>query len=244
MPATKRSLQTVSLRLGDLWHRRRRVHVLHIGKTAGTALREAVLAVPLDDPGRIRFIHHGHYQHLDALPRRDGYAFALRDPATRFVSGFYSRKRQGLPRYHIPWTPEEARAFATFDHAVDLARALGEDGDGRAAAAMAAIRHVRDFQSDWLAGYADPFAERPPVFVLRQERFEADLAEMFRRLGIVSRRPPPRDEIGAHRTDYAGVPPLDDVARANLRRWYARDYDLIDRAEVWRAAQGIGPGTP
>ena len=48
--------------------------------------------------------------------------FALRDPLTRFISGFYSGLRKGAPRYDIGWSKGEKRAFSWFSTPQELDR--------------------------------------------------------------------------------------------------------------------------
>lgn len=76
--------------------KRRPVHFLHIGKTAGTHLK-AMLERINEAQQDIEFVGHGHKVHLKDLPPGEDYFFAIRDPIARFVSGFYSRKREGGP---------------------------------------------------------------------------------------------------------------------------------------------------
>ncbi len=44
---------------------------------------------------------------LRNITEGEGIIFFLRDPTSRFVSGFYSRQRQGQPRYYSPWSSDE-----------------------------------------------------------------------------------------------------------------------------------------
>ena len=58
----------------------------------------------------------------------------LRDPLERIVSGFQSRSKMGLPKYSVPWSAEEAAAFALFPTVIDFLNAL-KGSDGRSIAA-------------------------------------------------------------------------------------------------------------
>lgn len=128
---------------------RPRAHFLHIGKTGGTAVK---FALGNASDGAYEIVLHGHGTTLEQVPPGDRFFFVLRDPVERFVSGFYSRQRQGRPRYRSPWSPAEERAFQHFDTPEALAIALSSsDGDARdhALAAMRSIEHVRDAYSVW-----------------------------------------------------------------------------------------------
>jgi len=88
---------------------RRCIHVLHVRKTGGTAIK-AALADVLNTP-TYRILFHPHKIRLCDIPRRDETIVFLREPVSRFVSGFYSRMRKGQPRNYVPWRPEEEIAF-------------------------------------------------------------------------------------------------------------------------------------
>ena len=93
-------------------HRTPVVHFLHISKTGGTAVKHALhdsLALT-----RCALLLHGHRVKLMDVPDGEKAAFFLRDPVSRFCSGFYSRKRQGRPRFDFPWSPAEELAFGRF----------------------------------------------------------------------------------------------------------------------------------
>src|SRR5690242_20312382 len=88
-------------------------HFLHVGKTGGTAVREAL--APYAEAGRFHLIFHPHRVTLHDVPEDDGFVFIVRDPLGRYVSGFYSRKREGRPYYDRPWNDAERAAFERFE---------------------------------------------------------------------------------------------------------------------------------
>jgi hypothetical protein len=98
---------------------------------------------------------HGHGFSLWDVPQRHPAIFVVRDPSSRFTSGFYSRFREGRPRHYLPWTKAEARAFARFSTPNDLAEELTDPDDAiRDAAydAMKGVMHVNAHLAYWLAG--------------------------------------------------------------------------------------------
>jgi len=103
---------------GDVTPRERPLHFLHIGKTGGTAVKHALK--PVAAPGYLML--HGHDVRLHDVAPDEQVFFFLRDPLSRFVSAFYSRQREGRPRYVVPWTPDEEAAFGRFRTANELAR--------------------------------------------------------------------------------------------------------------------------
>lgn len=222
---------------GLLGRAAREVHFLHIGKNAGTQIK-AVIAQINAAQTAVRLVPHDHHTFLRHLPSDAEFFFSVRDPIARFRSGFYSRKRKGQPRIYSEWTAHEAQAFATFEHANDLAEALFTDGPRGAAAlrAITSISHTAMQQIDWFYGCGHILDLRPPVAVLRQEALEADIAAMKRALSLDVPTALARDDAQAHRNDYAAVPPLSERARANLARWYARDIAFVEDCRAWAAA--------
>jgi hypothetical protein len=218
--------------------RKRIVYFLHIGKAAGSQVKQVLRQINASGEP-IQMCPLSHDVFLEDLPEPSDYFFSIREPASRFYSGFYSRKRMGRPLNDVPWTDGERQAFADFEHANELAEALFEPGvEGmRALGAIKAIRHTAQDQIDWFVLVGEIFSVRPPVWVLRQEHLEADMAQLLARLGVGVRPEMRRDKVGAHSNDYSETPPLSEKARANLQRWYAQDYALYDAVETWMAQE-------
>jgi len=218
--------------------KRRVVYFLHIGKAAGSQVKQMMTQV---NAARSDIYLQGltHDVTLAELPEPSDYFFSIRDPISRFRSGFYSRKRRGRPLNDIAWTAHEETAFVNFEHAADLAEALFAPGKTglKAAAAMKSIRHTAQDQIDWFALAGDIFTTRPPVWVLRQEHLEADLAVLLERLGVEFTPAPRSDSIGSHANDYSGIPDLTEAGIANLQRWYAQDFAFHEAVETWMASE-------
>lgn len=206
-------------------------HFLHIGKAAGTQIMR------LAEQSNGKVVVHKHDVPLRSLPAGAAYFFSIRDPISRFYSGFYSRKRQGRPTYYFPWSACEEVAFRDFEHADDLACSLFEAGpEGiRAAQAMISIRHTGQNMVSWFLTQGNLFEGRPPVWIIRQEHFDQDLDRFLRRAnleGTVSIK-----TGRAHANNYDETPPLSEKAKLNLRRWYAQDYEFYRVCEAWLDAQ-------
>ena len=214
--------------------RLREIAFLHIGKNAGTQIMH--LAGQLKPHG-LQVHQLPHTKKLYEVPPALNYFFSIRDPITRFKSGFYSRKRKGQPRIYVEWTQPEAMAFGKFAHANDLAEALfRNDATGLdAAQAIQSIRHTAMQQIDWFerVGF---LGVRPPVWIIRQENFAADFGIFLERMGLALRfsdLQPAEDAAKAHSNDYSQTPPLSDLAKENLRRWYARDLVFYELCVQW-----------
>lgn len=208
--------------------------VLHNRKTGGTVLKEMIDQQKYRTPDmNARFFGHAmtfprfikEYPALNAV-------FFIREPLSRFVSGFYSRQRQGLPRYHFPWSRAEARAFKRFTTPNHLAEALTDSGffERRAAvSAMKSIRHVRHTYLEFLGKpeFLEKHANRID-FIGHQTEFNADLARLCLLLGIDSDIEIPSDDIRSHRTPGDLDRHLSKRAIANLESWYGEDYEIYE----------------
>lgn len=213
------------------------VYFLHIGKTAGSQIGE--LSQQINTLQRSTFVVRcPHSVKLRDLPRKAPYFFSIRNPISRFRSGFYSRKRMGQPRYLNPWRKDEESAFYDFPHANDLAEALFRKDElgAKAFLAIQSIGHISSQQVDWFGGEARFLVSRPPVFIVRQEHFERDFAMLMKNLSLpfgLELLSIENDERKSHRYDYAGVPSLSELAVENLRIWYARDIELYRACDAW-----------
>jgi hypothetical protein len=213
--------------------------VLHVGKTGGLAFKEAirgeargVQSVYQDAAPDSRILVHSHFVGLRDVPVGDEVVITLRDPVARFVSGFNSRQRQGLPKHFNAWKPGERRAFERFSSADELARALtATDANERSAAeaAMAHIGHVRTHLSDWL-GSPERIRQRREDFLLVawQESLADDFERLRRLIDLGVDRRLPADPRTAHQAPSTQVTRLSAKAEHNLRAWYRQDDALID----------------
>lgn len=206
-------------------HLKPRAHFLHIGKTGGTALKQA-LEAHLHD-GKYDIALHSHETKLQHVPMGEKVFFVLRHPVTRFVSGFYSRMRQGLPRYHYPWSEQEKHAFARFTTANELAEALSSCDVARrrdAQRAMSGIQHVRESVWHWFRK-PDYFSSRAGdlLFVGFQESLDADFQVLTKLLELDGNIRLSTDCIEMHKTPAAFDRTVSELGRQNLLAHYAND---------------------
>lgn len=201
------------------------VHFIHVRKTGGSAIREAIGTVRFT-PGHL-IVFHEHATTLDDIPRGEKVAFFLRDPVERFVSGFNCRLRRSRPRYFYEWSEAEERAFARFGSAEELALALrsaDEETVVAAREAMASISHVREHYSFWFGGEERVEERRCDIlFVGYQESLADDFARLGRILELPSRVQLPEDDLKSHRAPTRSASPLSQAAQTNIRAWYADD---------------------
>lgn len=218
--------------------RRKVIYFLHIGKAAGSQIKQAIRQIN-ENESKIAIYPQNHDIFLEDVPEEAEYFVSIRNPITRFYSGFYSRKRKGRPLNDIDWTSHEASAFNRFEHANELAESLFAPGEKGmfALAAIKSIRHTAQDQIDWFALAGDLFTVRPPIWVIRQERFEEDFATFLTRAGITHQPVFARSTKRSHANDYSSTPPLTEKAKANLKIWYAQDLALYEAIETWMSGQ-------
>ena len=209
---------------------RRIVHLLHIGKTGGTAVKHALASHLVTSTYLIR--RHGHKTLLGHIPKGQSVVFFLREPHTRFVSAFYSRLREGRPRYNNPWRPHEKVIFQRFPTPNRLALALSssdEEVRSHAEHAMRSISHLRDSYFRWF-GSEDYFLSRlaDVFFIGFQETLTEDFDKLRIKLGLPKTLALPDDDVLAHRTPADVDRNLEEQAVVNLRRWYAADYNFVE----------------
>jgi hypothetical protein len=210
--------------------RRPRAHLIHIGKTGGTALKSALTPAVRD--GDYEIFLHGHGTRLKHVPVGEKVFFVIRDPVDRFVSGFNSRLRCGRPRYDIPWTPEEQLAFEQFTTPDHLGVALSsEDPSERARAfqAMTSIGHVRASYWQW---FHHRYLVQKRLDDLLLVMWFPDLSTVFGQLRDLLGLPEdlclPSDEVGSHRSPDTADRSLSPLARNNLERWYGADLAFVE----------------
>ena len=202
------------------------MHFLHVGKTGGTAVKSALK--PYQVTSRHALVLHGHRFTLREMPRGDKAIFCLRNPVSRFISGFYSRQREGKPRHFVRWTLDEELAFAQFETPNQLAVALSSAIDAerlRAESAMRSIGHVRNLYSQWFESEKYLLSRASEIFFIGfQETLAEDFETLKTKLGVPPTVKLPDDDIGAHRNPEHLDKKLDEQAIENLNRWYAEDF--------------------
>lgn len=213
------------------------IHFLHIGKTGGTAIKSTML----ENKGVVQkkflikdkhlFALHKHDFHLDKVRKGEFAFFVIRDPIERFVSGFYSRMRKGLPHKYNRWKPEEEYAFSIFETPNQLAEALSNESEkvrNDATNAMKHILHVRNSVWEWFLSEDYLASNREKIlYILKQKNLNEDFSS-FQKLLQVNLGELPTDPVKAHQMPSNLDKKLSDIAIQNLRDWYKRDYEFLE----------------
>ena len=149
--------------------------LIHVGKTGGTYIKDiirhatgkTVAREPQIINDNLVLLGHKTLTETANMYGEDHrFAFIFREPTERFISGFYSRFRMGVPDRKVIWSPKEAAAFAVFKAPNDLAEALYSDDTYMMSAAhysMSAIRHLH-------RGYEFHFGKQSQFTANKQDR--------------------------------------------------------------------------
>jgi hypothetical protein len=234
------------------------LHFIHIPKTGGTAIKDALtsaglaysadedpFAVPETPYGRIAL--HVHDFRLQHVPPTDYVFFCIRDPISRFLSGFHSRLRKGSPRFDIEWTKEERKVFDAFPTPQRLVAALaGDDAEERLLGEWAMRQVVHFSPMEEFVGEPRHLSARldQVVYIARQETLGADWKQLRALLGLPHDLRLPLDPVRSHRAPSGFDSTLDDLAVRTLRDRYRRDYRLVLYCDRLRASRGWGVGPP
>lgn len=207
------------------------VHFLHIGKTGGSAVKYAIRKHYSAASSCYVIRLHPHGVKLRDVPNGESAIFLLRDPISRFVSGFNSRQRQGQPRYFSPWSPDEIVAFEHFNTPNQLALALSSpdtEQKRKAKNAMRSINHVRSSYWEWFESEQYFESRWSDIFFIGfQEHLSEDFDILKKKLGLPDSARLPEGDIAAHRNPKNLDETLEDEAIANLNNWYKDDFTFI-----------------
>lgn len=238
---TEQSIYINSLRLKSIINGKEIVHFLHIGKTGGTAFIESLkeLGVLKQAPRKILYAEtksyviciHNHSFSLKNVPAGEKVFFFVRDPMQRFISGFYGRKREDRPRYNIPWSSWERKAFNRFETPNDLASALNSANQATrelALEAMRTVQHVSTFLSGWTGSLTYLKEREDDIFFIGfQETLDSDIIELGKLLNFDQKLSLPKDNVKSHKTPNHYCKQLTNQAKENLEEWYRLDYKIL-----------------
>ena len=220
-----------------------KVSFLHIGKTGGTAIKDAW--APLREGKKkpilinseagisyeIKFCGHGVT--TNSLDANELFMFCIRHPIKRFISGFNSRLTEGRPRYNCPWMESEKIAFSKFKTPNELAEGLSsEDKIDRifAQKAMKGIRHIKNPISSWTGNIKELMKINHRIFfIFNQETLNTDHDLFLRKLSI-SKEMKSKVILGkTHAGSGKASTWLSRMAEKNLQRYYKEDIFLYKK---------------
>lgn len=199
------------------------VHFLHIGKTGGSAIKSALKTQSSSEK---IIILHGHNTSLCDIPKGEKVVFFLRDPISRFISGFYSRQRKGQPRYYSEWSSKEKKIFETYKNPNEIAHGLA-DGKYDALEAMQSVTHFKKYIY-WYESL-EYFEDRVEdiFFIGFQETLDKDFTALKLDLSISDFCALPTDDVGAHRNAKNINKLIENRGLNALKNWYQEDIKFI-----------------
>lgn len=212
----------------------KRIHLLHIGKTGGSALKAALRPVAKSHG----LVLNKHNTLLTDIAAGMSAVFSVRHPVDRYVSSFNSRLRKGYPLHYNDWTAGEATAFSYFKTPNVLAESLSSSNSAlrsRAEISMNSIYHVSHRLTNWLIS-ADYMEERRSDiwFIFEQKHLSEDFT-IFKKLADLPQEIQlPSDPTIAHRTPEHLSTELTPLARVNLENWYHGDMVLFRHCQRLR----------
>jgi len=157
--------------------------------------------------------------------------FFVRDPIDRFVSGFYSRKRKGMPRIYNEWSGNEREAFNNFKTPNELGLALSNKNRKvreQAIKAMQSIGHVNTSYWDWFKNRAY-FMDRMGDILLvgEQRKLGENFLKLKELLGLPEALALPKDRTNTHKNPENVDKNISPKARKNLEKYYSKDYEFL-----------------
>jgi len=201
---------------------------LHIGKTGGSAIISAIKSSLSTERYNIKIWDHD--VKLPDIPKGEKVFFFLRDPTSRFVSGFYSRQRKGQPRYNNEWSKFEKEVFMTFSTPNELAISLLDNTMPNYDLAVTAMNDMVHFSSyySWFKNI-EYFRSRENdiLFIGFQESLDEDFEKLKEVLNLPVSITLPTDDIAAHRNPAHLNTSLSSDSIVALNRWYACDISFI-----------------
>ena len=204
-------------------NKQQKIHFLHIGKTGGSAIRSVLNN---KESSVYSIVTHGHATSIKDIPNGEKIIFFLRDPLSRFISGFYSRKRKGQPRYNIAWRPLEKEIFTTFETPNELALSLSDSDSAHhslAVEAMDYIQHLRHYDN-WYIDFRYFNSRLDDIFFIGfQESLDEDFIKLKEKLSLDSNCTLPTDDIGTHRNPKGLDKDLDNISKKVLMEHYKDD---------------------
>jgi hypothetical protein len=217
---------------------------LHIGKTGGNYTRHVLSAIP-KARSLLRFLGHSSLETaLKEFPAETA-IFAIREPLQIFVSGFYSRRRKGQPRWNVPWSDDETVAFSAFGTPNELAEALSSPDQQRrdlAEFSMRSIFHVARCLHFYLGSVLLLREHQSRIaFILRQEHLDADIRAFLVANGIATPPAQITDEVIRHANPTTLDRTLSQTAIRNLSIWYRTDLELYRECQA--IVSGLNPSS-
>lgn len=207
---------------------------LHIGKTGGSAIRDAIYKLQ-GEKAKSPIEIYGHRNTLAEIladrPDRRVF-FVIRDPVSRFVSGFNSRFRKGKWGTN-DWSPREAKIFTTFSTPNEMAESLTSEDEALRAIAtkgMGGSVHFKFGLRHCLGSveFLEQSAERL-AFIGHLPTLTQDFEVLKRLIGVPADiELPPENQPMFHKTPSSQERKLSNLGEQNIRDHYKDEYPIYE----------------
>lgn len=208
--------------------KKQKVHFLHIGKTGGSAIKN-VLRKHLETEKYV-IKTHSHNKSLKDIPKGEQVIFFLREPMSRFISGFYSRQRKGQPLFYREWSEIEKVVFETFMTPNQIACSLADQNSISHSLAKKAMKNVQHF-SPYKKWYSDVeyFLSRieDVLYIGFQESLNENFSELKNILELPESASLPTDDVLSHKNPDGIDKLIEEKGVVALKDWYSDDIKFI-----------------
>ena len=218
-------------------------HIIHVGKAGGTSIARWHRGINKRSSSSVYW--HGRHGHTLGLISNMSacYIFSVRDPISRWVSGFWSNARLGCPD-HFKMVIKDFRSedddkvegrmqnlfyralpFFAFPTPNDLAEALSHPTMGRLArTAISIIPHLRRNFEYYLPNLESMVASGRVPLVISVTSFDSDIKRLEHLAGLPSNG---ETEKSAPKSLSKSISELSPLAKCNLAQLLKRDYELM-----------------
>ena len=201
------------------------LNIIHIGKTGGSAIRESIKDLVGKKTPHGKLVLSGHSGRLST---EDKFIFVIRNPVDRYVSAYLSGYREGSPRNHIPWSPQEKKYFRMFPTPNKLAEELFKNSEANEA--MKNLRHVNAPLSSFLGSTENiEKCKKNILFVGSTENLDEDFLKICDYIGTSVKLV--TNDLMTHKTPkkYDKLKKLTAGAIKNIKKYYKEDYGIIKK---------------
>ena len=205
-----------------------KIKFIHIGKTGGSFFDHILRKIDIKN----KIIFNSHNIMLDDNECK--YIFFIRDPVSRYVSGFISRLRKGQPLYYREWSIYERQSFHFFKTPNELAEALSSSDQKIkefAFKSMNSILHLRQDISYYVKKLANLKKFKNNIlYIGRKETLNNDIKNIIKLLEYeyeIDNNDMESKFIHSTPYKYEEIKHLSELGKDNIIKYYEKDYEII-----------------
>lgn len=205
-----------------------KLHILHIGKTAGYLVRKALKQQQVDE---YDLVFHSIQVKLSDIPVGEKIVLFFRHPIERFCRAFFSRRNSGGPFYISKLSNAEKQAFGRFSSANHLAEELSAEMQKSSWAFKAlfsiqfmsqGLSYTLGDKSEWLSREKDIFYAGDSKNIFRE------LQMLSKLLGIDASKYEQQNQFEIEHFSAELSRSLSQTALINLKVFYSEEIDYYN----------------